>query len=83
MHKTAHVLNYVPKSVQAKAKAKAKAKAALREIWMAPIQAAAQQAFDRFLHTYGAKYPKAVECLRKDRQALLAFYDFPAETTSR
>lgn len=72
-HKTGNVLNYLPKSVQAKAKA------ALHEIWMAPTRADAQRAFDRFIESYGAKYPKAVECLSKDRDALLAFYDFPAE----
>lgn len=72
-HKTGNVLNYLPQSVQAKAKA------ALHEIWMAPSRAQAERAFDRFIATYGAKYPKAVECLRKDRVALLAFYDFPAE----
>jgi transposase-like protein len=73
VHKTANVLNYLPRSLQGKAKA------ALQEIWMAPRRADAERAFDGFLETYGAKYPKAVECLRKDRQALLAFYDFPAE----
>jgi len=72
-HKTGNVLNYLPKSVQAKAKA------ALHEIWMAATRADAERAFDRFSETYGAKYPKAVECLSKDRDALLAFYDFPAE----
>lgn len=73
VHKTINVLNYLPKSVQAKAKA------GLHEIWMAPTRADAEQAFDRFLVTYELKYPKAVHCLAKDRPALLAFYDFPAE----
>jgi transposase-like protein len=73
VHKTANVLNYLPKSIQARAKA------ALHEIWMAETQANAQSAFDQFIATYRAKYPKAVECLAKDREALLAFYDFPAE----
>ncbi|MBN2732490.1 MAG: IS256 family transposase [Balneolaceae bacterium] len=73
VHKTANVLNYLPKSVQPKAKK------ALQEIWMAESRQAAHQAFDHFVRTYGAKYPKAVECLVKDREALLAFYDFPAE----
>ena len=72
-HKTGNVLNSLPKSVQAKAKA------ALHEIWMAPTCEDAGRAFERFIETYGAKYPKAVECLSKDRDALLAFYDFPAE----
>lgn len=73
VHKTANVLNYLPKSLQGKAKA------ALHEIWMAPSRAEAEKAFDRFMQTYEAKYPKAVACLVKDREALLAFYDFPAE----
>ena len=73
VHKTANVLNYLPKSVQAKAKA------ALHEIWMAETKAAAQSACDQFVASYGAKYPKATECLAKDRDALLAFYEFPAE----
>jgi putative transposase len=73
VHKTANVLNALPKSVQPKAKA------ALHEIWMAPTRKDAEKAFDRFLATYRAKYPKAVACLAKDREVLLAFYDFPAE----
>lgn len=73
VHKTANVLNTAPKSVQPKMKS------ALHEIWMAPTRGEAHQAFATFIETYGAKYPKAVECLQKDREALLAFYDFPAE----
>jgi putative transposase len=73
VHKTANVLNYLPRAVQPKAKA------ALHEIWMAETKAAAQVAFDQFIAGYGAKYPKATECLAKDRDALLAFYNFPAE----
>jgi len=73
VHKTGNVLNALPKSLQAKAKAD------LHEIWMAPTRAQAITAFDRFLKTYGAKYPKATDKLAKDREALLAFYDFPAE----
>ncbi len=73
VHKTANVLNYLPKSAQAKAKA------ALHEIWMAETKAQAHSAFDQFVTSYRAKYPKATECLVKDRDALLAFYDFPAE----
>lgn len=72
-HKTGNVLNYLPKSVQAKAKSM------LHEIWMAETRADAEVAFDRFVASLQAKYPKATECLSKDRQALLAFYDFPAE----
>jgi transposase-like protein len=73
MHKTVNVLNYLPRSVQPKAKG------AIQAIWMADTRANAYRAFDLFLETYGAKYPKAAECLAKDRLQLLAFYDFPAE----
>lgn len=73
VHKTKNVLNALPKSVQAKAKK------ALQEIWMAPTREEAHRAFDRFITTYEPKYPKAAQCLTKDREALLTFYDFPAE----
>jgi transposase-like protein len=73
VHKTANVLNKLPKSLQAKAKA------GLHDIWMAPTKAEADKAFDGFLQTYQAKYPKAADCLQKDREALLTFYQFPAE----
>jgi len=73
VHKTANVLNYLPRSLQPKAKA------ALHEIWMAETKAQALVAFEQFVAAFGAKYPKAVECLVKDRETLLAFYDFPAE----
>jgi putative transposase len=73
VHKTANVLNKLPKSQQPKAKR------ALQEIWMAETKKDALVAFDAFVETWGVKYDKAVECLTKDRDALLAFYDFPAE----
>ena len=73
VHKTANILNKLPKSLHAKAKR------ALREIWMAETRKDAVVAFDAFAETYGVKYEKAVACLKKDAQALLAFYDFPAE----
>lgn len=73
MHKTGNVLNCLPRSQQAKAKA------ALHEIWMAATQGEALRAFELFVQTYQAKYPKAAACLEKDREQLLAFYDFPAE----
>jgi transposase-like protein len=73
VHKTANVLDKMAKKVQGGAKAK------LHDIWMAPTREAAHAAFDQFVALYEAKYPAAVECLRKDRDALLAFYDFPAE----
>ena len=73
VHKTTNVLNYLPKSVQKKAKAD------LHAIYEAESRAAAAAAFDRFLAKYQAKYDKAAACLAKDREVLLAFYDFPAE----
>jgi transposase-like protein len=68
-----NVLNKLPKSVQPKAKAN------LAEIWNAESRADAEKAFNRFLAKYRAKYDKAADCLAKDRETLLAFYDFPAE----
>ncbi len=73
VHKTANVLNKLPKSQQPKAKR------ALQEIWMAETRNDAEAAFDAFVQTYAVKYDKAVDCLSKDRTTLLAFYDFPAE----
>ena len=73
VHKTANVLNELPQSIQGKAKA------GLWEIWKAETKAHAEKAFDRFVRDFGAKYPKAVAKRVKDRAALLAFYDFPAE----
>ena len=73
VHKTANVLNKVALSVQINMKAD------LREIYGAPTRAAAEAAIDVFADKYGAKYDKAVACLTKDREALLAFFDFPAE----
>jgi transposase-like protein len=73
VHKTANVLNYLPTGKQAKAKQ------GLHDIWLAETKADAERAFDLFVETYAAKYPKAAECLAKDRESLLTFYDFPAE----
>ena len=73
VHKTANVLNKLPKSQQSRAKR------ALHDIWMAETRADAEAAFDAFIETYGLKYHKATECLARDRETLLAFYDFPAE----
>jgi hypothetical protein len=73
VHKTANVLNKLPKSQQPKAKR------ALHEIWMPETKAQAETAFDAFIDSYALKYEKAADCLAKDRDALLAFYDFPAE----
>ena len=73
VHKTANILNKMPKSIQAKAKAM------LHEIWMAPTRAIADTAFGLFISLFGSKYPAAVECLKRDRETLLTFYDSPAE----
>ena len=73
VHKTANVLNKVPKLMQPKIKE------ALQSIWMAETKKDAIKAFDNTLECFDPKYPKAMECLRKDREELLAFYDFPAE----
>jgi putative transposase len=73
VHKTANVLDKLPKSVQPAAKAD------LREVWMAPDRTTAAAAIESFAEKYAAKYKKAVTCLLKDRNALLTFYDFPAE----
>jgi len=72
-HKSLNVVDKLPKSEREKAYDM------LQEIWMASEKKEAQKAFDKFLRTYRAKHPKATECLEKDRDALLAFYDFPAE----
>ena len=73
VHKTANVLNKVTLSVQTNMKKD------LREIYLAPNRASAEVAINVFAEKYGAKYDKAVECLTKDREALLALYEFPAE----
>jgi transposase-like protein len=73
VHKMVNVLDKLHKSEQPSAKQ------LLQQIWMAPTRDAAHKAFDHFLAVYAAKYPKAVECLKKDREELLKFYDFPAE----
>ena len=73
VHKTANILSKLPKSLHVKAKL------AVQQIWMAETKTNAEKAFDAFVETYGAKYPKATECLKKDRGTLIAFYDFPAE----
>ncbi len=73
VHKTANVLDKLPKRLRNEAKDK------LHQIWMSPGRGAAGQAFDLFVATYQAKYPRAVECLQRDRAVLLTFYDFPAD----
>ncbi|MDP6409371.1 MAG: IS256 family transposase [Planctomycetota bacterium] len=72
-HKTANVMNNLPKSEQPRAKD------ALHQIWMAGARDDAHSAFALFVETYAAKFPKATACLEKDKDELLAFYDFPAE----
>jgi transposase-like protein len=73
VHKTANILNKVPKSMQPKIKS------SLQDIWMAESKESALKAYDLFDKNYGVKYPKATDCLRKDKEEMLAFYDFPAE----
>lgn len=72
-HKTANVLNKLPKSVQPKVKS------ALHDIWQAETREQAYQAFEQTVKQFKAKYPKAMECLNKDKEQMLAFYDYPAE----
>jgi transposase-like protein len=73
VHKVVNVLNAVPNSMALQVKRD------LNEITRAPDRAAATLALDTFVQKYGAKYEKAVACLERDRDALLAFFDFPAE----
>ena len=73
VHKTANVINKLPRKLQPQAKS------ALWEIYRAETKTDANQAFNRFLKTYQVKYPEATDCLAKDRDVLLRFYDFPAE----
>ena len=77
VHKTANVLDKLPKSQQSKAKR------ALQEIWMAETKKDALAAFDAFVETRGVKYERAVECLTKDREALLALKPLPPRTLPR
>lgn len=73
VHKTANVLNKVPKSMQPKIKAN------LQDIWMAESRNSANKAYDLFVKNYAVKYKKATDCLIKDKDEMLAFYDYPAE----
>ena len=73
VHKTANVLNKLPKTVQSKVKS------ALHDIWQAETREEAYKAFDHTVKRFKAKYPKAMECLSKDKEQMLAFYDYPAE----
>lgn len=73
VHKTANILNKLPRGQQPKAKEM------LHDIWLAGTREDAFKAFDEFIQVHQAKWPKAVECLLKDKDELLAFYDFPAE----
>ena len=72
VHKTANVLNKLPKSLPIDAKKR------LHDMYLSPTKAEALQSFDDFIHLYEAKYPKACECLIKDKDVLFTFYDFPA-----
>ncbi len=72
MHKTANILEKLPKSMQSKAKAM------IVDMYMAPTKEDALKAYDHFLNSFSDKYPKAVQCLKKDKEDLFNFYDFPA-----
>ena len=73
VHKTANILDKMPKSVQSKAKSM------IHNMYMAPTAADAREAYDLFIKTFEAKYPKAVACLTKDEDSLFSFYSFPAQ----
>jgi putative transposase len=73
VHKTANILNKLPKSLQSKAKSH------LHQIWQADNKNEAERHFNSFVNVYESKYPKAAQCLEKDHSSLLTFYDFPAE----
>ena len=73
VHKACNILDKMPKSIHSRAKSD------IHEIWMSETKADAKKAFEGFIKTYGAKYPKAVHCLEKDKKELLTFYDYPAE----
>ena len=77
MHKTGNILGNLPKNLQDSAKKH------IHNIWMADTKSEAGKAFDYFLDLYSLKYPKAAHCLEKDREELLAFYDFPAEQSAQ
>jgi putative transposase len=72
VHKTANLLDKFPKSLQGQAKEK------IHEMYLSPTREAALKAYETFLSSYEAKYPKACECLKKDKETLFSFYDFPA-----
>ena len=70
MHKTANILDKMPKSVQGKAKQ------LIHEMYLAPTRKAALAAYDQFISSYQTKFPKACECLHKDKEVLFTFYEF-------
>jgi transposase-like protein len=73
VHKTANVLDKMPKSVQGKAKQ------LIHEMYLSPTRKTALAAYDQFISSYQTKFPKACECLEKDKEVLFSFYDFPAQ----
>src|SRR5258708_21709205 len=73
VHKTANILDKMPKSIQGRAKA------LIHEMYLSPTRKAALAAYDQFINSYQAKYPKATDCLEKDEDWLFTFYDFPAQ----
>jgi putative transposase len=73
LHKTLNVLDKFPKSMQPNAHKD------LRDIWLSPDRATAEAATMTFSEKYAPKYAKAVDCLTKDREQMLTFFDFPAD----
>jgi len=73
VHKTANILDKLPKSMQSKAKSM------IKEMYMSPTKEYALKAYDHFVNVFSGKYPKAVKCLTKDKENLFTFYDFPAK----
>src|ERR1700731_557508 len=73
VHKTANILDKMPKSVQGKAKQ------LIHEMYLAPTRKAAMAAYEQFISSYEIKFPKACECLQKDKEVLFTFYDFPVQ----
>jgi putative transposase len=73
LHKTANILDKMPRSVQGRAKE------LIHEMYLSPTRKTALEAYDQFIASYEAKCPKATDCLEKDKEWLFIFYDFPAQ----
>jgi len=73
VHKMANVLDKLPRRLQPRAKMM------LHEIMRAPDRNSAEEEIQRFVEDFESRYPKASDCLIKDKEALLTFFDFPAQ----